>query len=729
MAEGNDEMLAVAGWVAAQETQAEGDTAEGETRAPMAEVRPLELERLGLRWQDPYAWLRQREDPAVRAHLEAENRFSEAQLAKSGQLADDIYREMIGRLQEDDTTVPTPYDGFFYYERTVKGSQYPLTCRQRGEEGAEEILLDPNRLSGGGYLAVRAISPSPDHRLLAFVVDESGNERFSLVVQEIASGERLELGGAPQLGSHGGIHNLAPVLAWANDSRTLFYIELDAASRPYRVRRHLLGEDPAGDAVVFEEADERFFLGLARTRSRRFIGLALGSHTTTELHVIDADAPEKAPRLLAARQQDVELRFDHHGDYFYVLSNEGALNFRLLRVPVADPAAEHWQEVLAHDPEVELTGVDLFAGHLVLQDRRLGLRGIRVLDLASNEWHQIAFEEAVYTVGIDSNLEFATTTLRFQYSSPLTPPSIFDYDLEARSRVLRKRTAVLGDWDPGLYTTERAYAEAADGAQIPISLVYRRDLVRDGKAPLLLYGYGSYGVSTEPRFSVARLSLLERGVVFAIGHIRGGGELGRGGYEAGKLEFKTNTFGDFEAVAERLIALGYTSSRRLLIRGGSAGGLLIGAVLNRRPELFHAALAEVPFVDVVNTMLDASLPLTVIEYEEWGNPGSKEVLQRLLGYSPYDNVKAQAYPHLLVTAGFNDPRVMYWEPAKWVARLRATKTDDNLLLLRMDMGSGHGGASGRYDAFREEGIKLAFLLEVLGRERQDRADHADHADP
>ena len=680
------------------------------TTAPVAAAKPLELERFGLRWQDPYAWLRDREDPAVRAYLEAENRYSEAALTRSRPLADTIYHEMVGRLQEDDTTVPVRRDEFFYYERTVKGGQYPLFCRTRGEAGAEEILLDPNSLARGAFLAVRALAPSPDGRLLGYAVDESGNERYSLRVKDLASGELVSLGA--------GIDNVAPAFVWANDNRTFFYLELDAASRPFRVRRHLLGQS-GDDAIVFEEADERFFLDLQKTRSRRYIRLTLGSHTTTELRVLDADAPEHPPFLLAARQQDVELRFDHHGDHFYLLSNQGALNFRLLKVPVDRPEPEHWQELLAHDPEVELLGIDLFAAHLVLYDRRLGLRGIRVFDLQNGGWHQIHFDEAVYTVAPEGNAEFVSTTLRFNYSSPVTPPTVYDYDLASRQRVLRKQTAVLGDWDKAAYTTERSYARARDGQAIPISLVYRRDLRRDGSAPLLLYGYGSYGVGIEPRFSPARLSLLERGIVFAIAHIRGGGELGRGGYEAGKLAHKTNTFGDFEAVAEYLIDARYTSSRRLLIRGGSAGGLLIGAVLNRRPELFHAALAEVPFVDVVNTMLDASLPLTVIEYEEWGDPGSPEVLARLLGYSPYDNVAAQAYPHLLVTAGFNDPRVMYWEPAKWVARLRATKTDDNLLLLRMDMGSGHGGASGRYDAFREEAIKLAFLIDVLDRERRD----------
>lgn len=678
---------------------------------PLAEARPLALERLGLSWQDPYAWLRQRDDAAVRCYLEAENAYCEHWLEHSRPLAETIYAEMVGRLQEDDSTVPFRRDAYFYYERTVKGGQYPLLCRRLGEDGEEELLLDPNALASGGYLAVRAMAPSRDHRLLGYAVDDSGNERYALRVKDLASGELVELGA--------GIRDVAPVFAWAADSRTFFYIELDAASRPYRVRRHRLGSDPAADPVVFEEADERFFLDLAPTRSRRYIRLTLGSHTTNELHVLDADAPENPPFLLAPRQQNVELRFDHHGDFFYLLSNEGALNFRLMKVPVATPGRQHWQEMLAHDPEVELMAVDLFAGHLVLYERRHGLRGFRVLDLASEEWHTIPFDEAVYTVVPEGNAEFATSILRFQYSSPLTAPSVYDYDMEKRTRRLLKRTAVLGGFDAGLYTTERAFARAADGAEIPISLVYPRGLARDGSAPLLLYGYGSYGVSIEARFSPARLSLLERGVVFAIAHIRGGGELGRGGYEAGKLIHKINTFGDFETAAEFLIAGGYTSRRGLVIRGGSAGGLLIGAVLNRRPELFHAALAEVPFVDVVNTMLDASLPLTVIEYEEWGDPASPEVLARLLGYSPYDNVAPQSYPHLLVTAGFNDPRVMYWEPAKWVARLRANKKDDNLLLLRMDMGTGHGGASGRYDAFREEAVKLAFLIDVLGRERRD----------
>jgi oligopeptidase B len=675
---------------------------------PSAERRSESRLVAGRELVDPFFWLRQRENPEVRAYLEAENAWTEQAMAETAALQDQIYSEMVGRLQEDDATVPVAIDDWLYYERTRKGDQFSIYCRRRGPEGEEQVLLDPNLL-GQAFVTVGAFEVSRDHRLLAYSLDLKGDERFGLRIRDLETG--LDLADAAS--------DTAPLAAWSNDGRYLFYVALDATSRPYRVLRHHLGTPAEADVVIFEEPDERFFVAVSHCRSRRFLRITLDSHTTSEIHVLDADRPEEAPRLLVGRRSGIELKVDHHGDSFYLLTNDGALNFRLLRAPT-DEAEPQWEEVVGHEESVELIGLDLFQEFLVLSHRTLGLRGLRICHLPTGAWHEVAFDEAVYTVKVDDNEDFASRSLRFLYSSPLTPPSVYDYDMATRERLLRKRTAVLGEFHPELYVTERLAAPTADGALVPMSLVYRRDLARDGANPTLLYGYGAYGASTEPRFSSARWSLLERGFVFAIAHIRGGGELGRGWYHAGKLEHKTRTFSDFEAAAEQLIARGFTSPRHLTIRGGSAGGMLIGAVLNRRPELFHAAIAEVPFVDVVNTMLDPSLPLTVIEYEEWGDPSAEGVLQRLLDYSPYDTVRPQAYPHLLVTGGLNDPRVMYWEPAKWVAKLRATRQDENLLLLRIDLGAGHGGAAGRYDALREEAFKYAFLLLALATPRRDR---------
>ena len=670
-------------------------------KPPTAHQEPSFGDWHGERLRDDYAWLRDRDDPRVIEYLEAENAYTEAVTASSQDLQQVLYDEVIARLEEDDASVPVKDGPYFYFHRTEKDRQYPIFCRRRGEDGDEEVILDLNALATDkSYLRLGSLEVSPDHRLLAYSVDENGSERFTLKILDLDTGEHLE----------DTIENTGRSVEWRNDSRSFYYSTLDDARRPSTAFHHRLGQPSAEDEQVYHEDDERFFLGIGKTRSGRFLVIHLGSHTTSEVRYLDLDDDGAEFRLLAPRQQGVEVSIDHHGDHLYILTNEDALNFRLLRARIDQPDA--WEEVIPHRDDVMLDGIDLFRSYLVTYLRRDGLRNIAIMDFATGTWHEIEHHEAVYAVWPQENREFETDTLRFLYTSLVTPRTVYDYRMDSRERTLRKRYAVLGGYDPEVYHSEGRMARSADGTEVPVSIVYRGSDGVDSPRPTLLYGYGSYGNSIDPYFSSPRLSLLDRGFVYAIAHIRGGGEMGRSWYENGKLEHKQNTFDDFIAAAEMLIDEGFTTPQQLSIRGGSAGGLLVGAVLNQRPELFNAAVAEVPFVDVLNTMLDPSLPLTVIEYEEWGNPEHKEAFDRIRAYSPYDNIEAKAYPHLLVTAGINDPRVQYWEPAKWVARLRATRTGDSLLLLKTNMDSGHGGASGRYDAIREEAFKLAFLIEV-----------------
>jgi len=684
---------------------------------------------------DEYFWLRHREDPEVLAYLEAENRYTEAVMRPTEPLQDKLFAEMRGRIKETDLSVPERIDGWLYYHRTEAGAQYPIYCRRPvDDEGAEEVLLDLNPLAAGhAYFRLGGFEVSPDHRKLAYAVDTSGAESFSLYVKELATGALLAET----------ILNASPSLAWANDSRTLFYVVLDEARRPCRLYRHVLGANPAEDALVHFEADESFFLDIERTRSNAFLLLELASHSTSEVRFVSADRPEDPFRAVEPRRAGVEYTVSHHGDRFFITTNDAAPNFRLVSAPVTDPSRARWTEVLPHRPDVKLDSSDAFRDHLVVYEREAGLPQIRVLDLAGGVGrggvalsgqglgherlggdhfggeglarHLVAFPEPVYTVRQHDNPEFDTSLLRFTYTSMVTPPSVVDYDMAARTWAVRKQTEVLGGYDPARYRSERLFATAPDGTRVPISLVYQLPLERPGgPRPLLLNGYGAYGISYDPAFSSSSLSLLDRGFVVAIAHVRGGEEMGRPWYDGGKLLCKPNSFTDFIAAAEHLVAAGFTAPDRLAISGGSAGGLLMGAVTNRRPDLFRAVLAEVPFVDVVNTMLDATLPLTVIEYDEWGNPNDPAYYACIRSYSPYDNVRPQAYPNLLITAGLNDPRVAYWEPAKFTARLRATKTDTNRLLLKTNMGAGHGGASGRWDFLREVAFKYAFVLDVMG---------------
>jgi oligopeptidase B len=677
------------------------------TPEPPAATRVPRTEELhGDRRVDEYFWLRNREDPEVIAYLEAENRYTEAVMSATEPLQERLFAEMRGRIKETDLSVPERLDGWLYYSRTREGAQYPIYCRRPVDgEAAEEILLDVNPLAEGhAYFRLGALEVSPDHRLLAYAADTSGAEAFTVYVKELATGALL-----PET-----LTNASPCLAWANDSRTLFYVVLDEARRPCRLFRHALGTNPAEDALVHFEPDEAFFLDVQHTRSREYLILELASHATSEVWFASADRPGEPFRVIEPRRYGIEYTVDHHGSRFYITTNDDAPNFRLVSAPVESPSREHWTAVLPYRPAVKLDSTDAFRDHLVVWEREAGLRQVRIIEFAGGGEHLVSFPEPVYTVRQHENPEFDTALLRFSYTSMVTPNSVVDYDMGARSWTVRKQTEVLGGYDAARYRTERLFAPAPDGTPVPVSLVYQLPLERPGgPRPLLLNGYGAYGISSDPSFSSNSLSLLDRGFVVAIAHVRGGEEMGRPWYDGGKLLNKPNSFTDFIAAAEHLVAEGYTSPERLAINGGSAGGLLMGAVTNMRPDLFRAVVAEVPFVDVVNTMLDASLPLTVIEYDEWGNPNHPEYYACIRAYSPYDNVREQPYPHLLVTAGLNDPRVAYWEPAKWTARLRARKTDDNRLLLKTNMGAGHGGASGRWDYLREVAFKYAFLLDVM----------------
>ena len=671
---------------------------------PEAPRRPTVMSLHGDERVDDWYWLRDRDDPETTAYLEAENAYTEAMTAHTEGLQGRLYEEIRGRIQETDESAAVPHGGHWYFRRTVEGLQYPTHCRRTGAEDAPtQVLLDENVLAQGhDYFRLGALAVSPDHARLAYSTDVIGAERYTLRFRDLASGHDLP----------DEIPNTYYGVAWSIDSQTVFYTRPDESMRPHQVWRHVLGTDPAGDVCVYEETDERFFLSVHRTRSGAFIVLSVESMITSEVRVIDASNAEGAFRVVEPRRQGIEYSVDHHGGRFLIVTNDEAPNFRLMAAPVDSPGREHWRELVPNRDDVRLLGVDAFAGHLALYERAEALRRVRVVDPETAEGEPLEQPESVYAAFPGENREFETSVLRFEYTSLVTPPSVVDYDVRSGVRELRKQEPVLG-YEPELYATERTWATAPDGERVPLSLVYRRD--RPERAgPALLVGYGSYEASSDPVFSSPRVSLLDRGFLVAIAHVRGGGELGRRWYEQGKLEQKRNTFTDFVACAEHLVAERWTSPDKLAARGGSAGGLLMGAAVNMRPDLFGAVVAEVPFVDVVTTILDESLPLTVIEWEEWGNPNDERLYRTMKAYSPYDNVEAKEYPPMLVTAGLHDSRVAYWEPAKWVAKLRATKTDSNPLLLRTRMSAGHGGPSGRYERWREDAFVYAFLLDALG---------------
>lgn len=682
---------------------------------PVAPRRPTVLSVHGDNRVDEWYWLRQRESPEVMGHLEAENAYTARALAHTEGLQQELYDEIVGRILETDLSVPAPKGDWWYYGRTVEGLQYPITCRRKGSpDGPEQVLLDQNELATGhDFLEVANHVVSPNAALLAYATDTDGGERYTLRVRDLGSGEDLP----DQVpGTYYG-------LAWAADNRTVFYVKVDDAMRPHQLWRHVLGQPASEDVLVHQEDDDRFYLGVHLTKSERYVLLSLSSKVTSEVHYLAADDPTGQFQVVATREQGVEYDVEHHtgpdGDRFLIVTNaDGAENFKLVQTPVISPGRDHWEDVVAHRADVKLDGMDIFARHAVLFERAEGLRRLAVRRISDGETHVVEQPEPVYTVYGGANLEFDTQVLRFGYSSLVTPHSVYDYDLEGRTRELKKRQPVLGGYDPDEYETSRLWAAAPEGERVPLSVVHRRGLAVDGSAPALLYGYGAYEHSVEPVFSSLRLSLLDRGFVFAIAHVRGGGEMGRRWYEEGKLLRKKNTFSDFVACAEHLVAQGYTSPERLVIRGGSAGGLLMGATVNLRPELFRAVVAEVPFVDVLTTICDETLPLTVMEWEEWGNPkADPEVYACMKSYSPYDNVAERPYPAMFVTAGLNDPRVSYWEPAKWAQRIRDRTTGHAPVFLKTELGAGHMGPSGRYDAWRDEAQVFAFVIDAVSHGR------------
>jgi oligopeptidase B len=712
---------------------------------PVAEKRPVDTVLHGDRRTDEYAWLRDRDDPAVIAYLEVENAYAEAMTAHLGGLRERVYEEIVARIQETDQSAPVPDGPWEYYSRTVEDLQYPILCRRPRGGGEESVILDENLLAEGHeYTRVGDAETSPDRRLLAYTVDHSGAERFTLRIRDMQTGVDLD----------DVVEDVYYSLAWSSDSRSVVYTRPDTAMRPYQVWRHDLGTPTADDALVLQEDDEHFFAGVERTRSGRFVVVTLESQVTSEVHLLDGDDLAASPVLVARRRHGVEYRVDHHpggdrlhGDQLYVVTNEQARNFRLMRVPLTQlsrwdelippreeallkqartlqlallpaPDLRGWEEVIATDADVKLDAVDVFAGFAALFERRDATRAVRWFLINHGHAHSeqvssLVQPEAVSTVSPGENREFGTAVLRYEYTSLVTPPSDIDHDLREDRRSVVKQMPVLGGYDPENYVTERHWATADDGERIPISIVYRRGLSLDRSAPCLLYGYGAYEISRDPAFSSLRLSLVDRGFVYAIAHVRGGGELGRRWYDEGKLLRKRNTFTDFIACGDHLVAEGFTDSDRLAIRGGSAGGLLIGAVVNMRPDLAAAAIAEVPFVDSLNSMLDPSLPLTVVEYDEWGNPQEPDTYAYMRSYAPYDNVAAVDHPALLVLGGLNDPRVGFWEPAKWVARLRERNTGARPILLRTEMGAGHAGPSGRYETWRREAFIMSWLLDRL----------------
>ena len=685
---------------------------------PVADRHPVTLELHGHTRMDPYFWLRERENPDVIAYLEAENAYFEAHMEPLAGLRSELFEEIKGRIKQDDSSVPYRLGDHYYYSRYEEGGQYPIYARKAGSlEADEEILLDVNALAEGhefysAFMTSQTVSPSG--RYVAWAADTTGRRFYTIRILDTRSGQML--GDV--------IANVTGNLVWAGDDATLLYARQDPETlRSYRIYRHGLGTDPADDELVYQEDDDTFSSYVTKTKDGEYLLIGSFQTLTSEWQVLEADDPDGSFRVFTPRERGHEYDIEHAGDHFYIRTNRDAQNFRLMRTPEDATSEGHWEEVISHRNHVLITEFDPFEGFLVVGEREGGLNRLRIRpwdDPAAE--HYVAFDDPAYAVYLGANPTFDTEKLRYVYQSPAVPETTYDYDIESRERTMLKREEVLGDFSPDDYGVERLTATARDGAGVPVTVVYRKDrFAGDGTNPLLLYGYGSYGSSIQPGFSAPRLSLLDRGFVYAIAHIRGSETLGRQWYEEGKLLKKKNTFTDFIDAAEHLAAEGYGDRERLYAMGGSAGGLLMGAVMNMRPDLFHGIIAHVPWVDVVTTMLDDSIPLTTSEYDEWGNPNDPEYYEYMLSYSPYDNVEAKSYPNLLVTTGLHDSQVQYWEPAKWVAKLRAMKTGDNLILLHTNMAAGHGGASGRLDRYRETARDYAFLLHLAGREAVGRS--------
>lgn len=658
---------------------------------------------------DDYRWLREKSNPEVARYLEAENAYTDAYMKPTEALQKTLYDEMVSHIKETDVNVPYKDGGYFYYSRVEAGKQYPILARKKGSlEAPEQITMDVNELAKGEkFMALGAYSVSEDGSLVAYSTDNTGFRQYRLHVRDLRTGKDLP-DTAEKTGS----------IVWANDNQTVFYTVEDSAKRHYRLYRHKVGSDAKNDDLVYEEKDERFNIGVNKSRSRKYIFLVSRSHTTSEVRYLDAANPAGEWRLIAPREQDLEYYVGDLGDQFYIRTNDKGRTFRLVAAPAGDPGKKNWKEVVPVRADVMLEDFEPFQDFYVLVEREKGLPQLTVVNAASGAKVRIAFPEPAYSASPQTNREFKTTVFRYSYQSLITPSSVFDYDVEKQTSKLLKQTEVPGGYDPSKYKSERVWATARDGTKIPISLVYREELKKgDGSNPLYVSGYGSYGFPLPVTFSSNRISLLDRGVVMAYAHIRGGGEMGKPWHDAGRMMSKMNTFTDFIDCTEYLAANKYGARRNIAIEGGSAGGLLMGAVTNLRPDLLKVVVSHVPFVDVMNTMLDASLPLTVPEYEEWGNPNEKPAYDYMLKYSPYDNLKKGSYPAILVKTSFNDSQVMYWEPAKYTAKLRTLKTDDHVLLLKTNMAAGHGGSSGRYDRFKEVAFDYAFLLTQWGVEK------------
>jgi len=670
----------------------------------MAEKKTKTTNIHGVTLVDDYFWMREKSNPSVLAHLKAEDAYAESLMKHTAPLQEKLYNEMLSHIKQTDTNVPYRDGGYFYYSRTEEGKQYPIFCRKKGSlEAPEEIYLDMNELAKGQkFMSLGALSPSNDGNLLAYSTDNSGYRQFTLQVKDLRTGQVF-----PEK-----IERVTGVV-WASDNKTLFYVTEDATTkRSDKFFRHVLGTDK--NDLIYEEKDELFDIATGRSRDKAVIFLEAASKTSTESRYLMASEPNSELKVILARQPDHEYDADYRDNLFYIRTNKGAKNFRIVTAPVSDPSEKNWKEFVAPNTAVKLDAINLFSNHAVLSEWENGLQQLEVIDLKTNKRQRIKFPEPVYSAGLNANREFDTAVVRYGYNSLVTPYSVFDYDMNTGKSTLLKQVEVPGGFDRTNYKSERVFATASDGTRIPMSIVYRKGVKLDGSAPLLLYGYGSYGASIPPTFSSSRLSLLDRGVIFVIGHIRGGGEMGEEWRQAGRMMNKMNTFTDFIACAEALIQMKYTSKDRLVIQGGSAGGLLMGVVSNLRPDLFKAVISQVPFVDVLNTMLDASIPLTTSEYIEWGNPNEKAAFDYMKTYSPYDNVAKKDYPAMLVKVSWNDSQVPYWEGTKLVAKLRAMKTDSNPLLLKVNFGAGHGGASGRYDALRETAFDYAFMLWQMG---------------
>ncbi len=675
--------------------------------APIATKKPKELTIHGDTRIDNYYWLNERENPEVIAYLNAENAYKQAVMASHKAVEEEIYQEIIGRIAPTDVSVPYFDNGYWYFTRFEEGKEYPIYCRKKGTmEAAEEIMLNVNELAEGhAYYQVSGMSVSPDNQWLVYGVDKVSRRQYTLHFKNLATGETLEKT----------IPNTTGGATWANDNEHIFYTWKDKTTlRSSKIYRHKLTNKSNKSTLVFEEKDDTFNCGVGKTKSKKYVIIGSESTVSTEYHCLDADAPKGDFQVIEPRRRDHEYSFDHFGDDFFIVTNWDAKNFRLMKTSVLATAQSNWQEVLPHREDVLLESIEIFKDYLVLSERVKGITQLRIKTWKDNSDYYISLGEEAFCIYPSVNPEFDTDTIRFGYTSMTVPSSIYDFDMKTQVPTLLKQQIIVGGYDANEYQSERLFATASDGTQVPISLVYKKGLHKNGANPTLLYAYGSYGHSMDPYFSQSRLSLLNRGWVYAIAHIRGGQEMGRFWYDDGKLLQKMNTFTDFIACAECLVNEGFTNNENLAAMGGSAGGLLMGAVMNLRPDLFKGVVAAVPFVDVVTTMLDDSIPLTTGEYDEWGNPNDPAFYHYMKSYSPYDNITAQAYPNTLITTGLHDSQVQYWEPAKWIAKLRELRTDDNILLMHCNMETGHGGASGRYEMFKEVAMEYAFLLKVVG---------------